>query len=48
LNCPDEHPEERTGFKYPDLLGYVTSNRGELLAAVLTILRASFVAGKPD
>jgi hypothetical protein len=52
-HCPirlrsfEERPEERTGFKYPDLLGHIRSNRGRLLAAALTILRAYFVAGRP-
>src|SRR5262249_36946577 len=35
-----ERPEERTGFKYPDLLGHVRAHRAELLSAALTILRA--------
>jgi len=43
-----ERPEERTGFEYPDLKAHVKRNRGELVHAALTILRAYFVAGKPD
>jgi len=43
-----ENPEEREGFKYPNLRSHVREHQGELLAAVLTILRAWFVAGKPD
>jgi hypothetical protein len=47
LESPYERPEERTGFKIPDLLGYVARNRGELVAAVLTVIRAYVLAGKP-
>jgi hypothetical protein len=43
-----ERPENRGQFRYPDLRGYVRKHRGELLAAALTILRAYFVAGRPD
>lgn len=44
-NC--EKPEERTGFKHPDLLAWVRENRPKLAVAGLTILRAYFAAGKP-
>jgi hypothetical protein len=47
LNSTLERPEERTGFKHPDVREYVRNNRPALLAAALTILRAWFVAGKP-
>jgi hypothetical protein len=43
-----ERPEERSDFRHPDLLAWVGQNRDQLLAAALTILRAYFVAGKPD
>ncbi|HMO13033.1 MAG TPA: hypothetical protein PKA83_02800 [Pirellulaceae bacterium] len=42
-----ENPEERNDFKHSDLLGWVTHNRERLAVAVLKILRAYFVAGKP-
>jgi hypothetical protein len=42
-----EHPEERQGFMHPDLRRYVLANRGKLLSAALTILRAYEVAGRP-
>jgi hypothetical protein len=48
LESPEEHPEERQGFRYPNLLGWVGENRPRLLAAALTILRAFCVAGRPD
>ncbi len=45
LARPWQRPTE--GFRHPNLLGWVSENRGELLAALLTIARAWFVAGKP-
>src|SRR5262249_24390142 len=48
LESDHERPEERSGFKHPDLLGYVGSRRDQLLAAALTILRAYCVADRPD
>jgi hypothetical protein len=48
LETPEERPEERTGFVHPNLLAWVGQNRGRLLAAALTILRAYCVAGRPD
>ena len=47
LECPHEHPEERTGFQIPELLGHAAKHRGALVIAVLTILRAYILAGKP-
>lgn len=40
-------PEHRTGFAIADLDGWVRSRRGELLGALLTIVRAWVVAGQP-
>lgn len=40
LDCLSERPEERTGFRYENLLGWVDANRGKLLSAGLTILSA--------
>src|SRR5262249_54646746 len=48
LESPEERPEERSGFRHPDLLAWVGENRGRLLAAALTILRAYCAAGRPD
>lgn len=42
-----EHPEERTNFRIPRLLDYVQEHRGEIVALVLTILRAFEAAGRP-
>ncbi len=48
LESGEENPEERTGFAHPDLLGWVSRERGRLVAAVLTIARAYYLAGRPD
>jgi hypothetical protein len=48
LESPLERPETRRDFLHPDLLGWVGENRPRLLAAVLTILRAYCLAGRPD
>jgi len=47
LETRDEHPEERAGWRHPDLPAWVRAERPRLLAAALTILRAWFVAGRP-
>lgn len=43
-----ENPEERGGFRHPNLLAWVQEQRGQLAAAVLTILRGYCAAGRPD
>jgi hypothetical protein len=43
-----DRPEERTDIKEKDLLGYVKRERGRLVAAALTLVRAYVVAGKPE
>jgi hypothetical protein len=48
LESPDEKPEERDDFLRPNLDAWVSENRGRLLSAALTILRAYCVAGRPD
>jgi hypothetical protein len=48
LESPLENPEERTGFKHPDLLGWIRLERPRLVCAALTLLRAYVVAGRPD
>lgn len=40
-------PWERTKFKHPRLREWVSSYRGDFIAAILTIARAWFVAGSP-
>jgi len=48
LESQDERPEERGDFKRPNLIAWVTENRERLLALALTILRAYYLAGRPD
>jgi hypothetical protein len=45
---PVENPEEREGFKYPDLLSHARANRCRYLADGLTIIRGYFAGGLPD
>lgn len=40
-----ENPEERSGFRHPDLLSWVRQERRRLVACGLTMLRAAVVAG---
>jgi hypothetical protein len=42
-----ERPESRTGFRHPDIEGFVVGQRPQIVNAVLTILRAHAVAGFP-
>ncbi len=48
LDSPEERPERRTEFRHPHLLGWVRRERGRLLPAALTLLRAYARAGRPD
>jgi hypothetical protein len=48
LESPEERPEERAGFRHPDLLAWVRQERPRLLAAALTILSAYCRAGRPE
>lgn len=47
LESKVERPEERTGFKFPDILDHARAERASLLGAALTILRGYFAAGCP-
>lgn len=42
-----DDPESRTDWRHPDLIPWVRENRGRLVAAALTILRAHAAAGSP-
>lgn len=48
LDARVEVPEDRTGFKYPNLTARVREQRPRLVTAGLTILRAFHVAGRPQ
>ncbi len=47
LDANNERPWERTGFKIRGLERYVKTNRGDLLSAALTIVRAWYTNGQP-
>jgi hypothetical protein len=48
LESEHEKPEERDGFKYPNLLEHVRANRPQYVCDGLTVLRAFAVAGSPQ
>ena len=48
LDSEMEHPEERKDFRHPYLANWAKKNRGELICALLTLVRAWIVAGKPS
>jgi hypothetical protein len=43
-----EHPDRRSGYRYPDLIGHILAHRSEYLGHAATILRSYILAGKPD
>jgi hypothetical protein len=47
IERPEERPEQKADFRRRDLRRYVRENRGRLLSAAITILRAWFFAGRP-
>ena len=47
MDAKRSRPWQRTSFKHPDLMRWVEDNRGHLLAALLTLARAWFAAGRP-
>jgi putative DNA primase/helicase len=47
LDARTPQPWRRTGFRYPDLVGYVRQRRAQLVAALLTLVRAWVAAGRP-
>lgn len=48
LDANSERPWERTGFTIKGLERFVRTNRGDLLSAALTVVRAWFTNGKPQ
>lgn len=42
-----ERPEERTGFRHPNLAAWIQGERPRLTIAALTIVKAYFAAGRP-
>ena len=47
LDAKMSRPWERKGFKHKDLGAWVMENRGQLIAAILTMAKAWYVAGCP-
>lgn len=47
LDAKQDRPWLRTGFRHTDLVGWVERNRGHLVWACLTIIRAWLAAGRP-
>jgi hypothetical protein len=47
LDARVERPEDREGFRHPDLIAWVRVHRSALLRALLTMARAWWVAGCP-
>jgi hypothetical protein len=47
LDARESRPWQRQNFRHPDLLGWVTANRGRLIHALLTLARGWFAVGKP-
>lgn len=48
LDANAERPWERTGFKIAGLQQHVLTNRGDLLSAALTVIRAWYTNGRPQ
>ena len=48
LQSDMESPEDRAGFKYPNIQQHVLKHRGEYLGAALAILRGYVAAKRPD
>lgn len=48
LDANAERPWERTGFKIKGLERHIRTNRGDLLSAALTVVRAWYTNGKPQ
>jgi len=48
LQAQEEHPEDRSDFLHPDLLGWVSENRDAFVWAGLTLVRYWFAAGCPE
>jgi hypothetical protein len=47
MDAKSARPWQRKGFKHPNLLEWLQTERGRILAAILTLARAWILAGKP-
>lgn len=48
LDAKTSRPWQRTGFRFPDLLGWVASHRRQYVSALLLLARAWYTAGQPE
>jgi hypothetical protein len=48
LDSRSERPEERTGFRHPDLLAWLGENRAKAVSACLAVVQGWLDAGAPD
>lgn len=48
LDAQMERPEERTGFRHPNILRWAKDNQGRIIAACLTLIQSWVAAGQPD
>jgi hypothetical protein len=48
IETPEENPEERQGFRHPDLLAWLKAQRPRLAVAAVTLLHAYCRGGRPD
>lgn len=48
LDAKSSKPQERDDFKHPNINGFIRKNRSKLVGAMLTILRAWVLAGRPQ
>jgi hypothetical protein len=48
MDAKEARPWQRTGFKHPKLVEWVTETRGAIIVAILTVARAWILAGKPQ
>jgi hypothetical protein len=48
LDARSSQPWQRTGFRHTDLKRWVRENRGQLIAALLTVARAWYAKGQPE
>lgn len=48
LMSHEERPEERSGFKYPNILAHVREHQWELVSAAVSIVNHWIAAGRPE
>jgi len=48
LDAKTDRPWLRTGFRHPDIRAWMVQNRGRLVGAILTIVRAWLTRGRPE